>query len=281
MKLWAISDLHLSHPHNRGALDALPAHPGDWLILAGDVCESPAVLDETLALLGRRFARLIWVPGNHELWTHNAPESGAVLSGHDKYRAMVAVARRHGALTPEDPWEVWPGPGPGPRLVIVPLMLLYDYSFRPPEVPLSEAVAWAMEEGILCADERRLNPAPHASIIDWCAQRCEDAARRLDALPPDAATILINHFPLRPDLVWIPRIPRFSPWCGTRRTEDWHRRFRAKVVVSGHLHVRRTDWRDGTRFEEVSLGYPTQWDHARGMGGYLREILPGASSDTG
>jgi hypothetical protein len=76
--------------------------------------------------------------------------------------------------------------------------------------------------------------------------------------------------------VRIPRIPRFTPWCGTRRTEDWHRRYRAVVAVSGHLHVRRTDWRDDTRFEEVSLGYPKQWDQAKGVAAYLREIMPDA-----
>ena len=37
--------------------------------------------------------------------------------------------------------------------------------------------------------------------------------------------------------------------------------------------MRRTDWRDGTRFEEVSLGYPRQWDPAKGVADYLREIL--------
>jgi hypothetical protein len=58
------------------------------------------------------------------------------------------------------------------------------------------------------------------------------------------------------------------------RTEDWHRRFRAAVVVSGHLHVRRTDWRDGTRFEEVSLGYAREWDHARGIAAYCRDVTP-------
>jgi hypothetical protein len=57
-------------------------------------------------------------------------------------------------------------------------------------------------------------------------------------------------------------------------TEDWHQRFNVRVAVSGHLHVRRTDWRDGTRFEEVSLGYPQQWDAGRGMAAYLRYISP-------
>ena len=86
--------------------------------------------------------------------------------------------------------------------------------------------------------------------------------------------MLINHWPLRNDLINIPRIPRFTPWCGTVETEDWHQQFNAKVVVSGHLHTRRTDWRNGTRFEEVSLGYPRQWDTDRGMTLYLRQIWP-------
>ena len=86
--------------------------------------------------------------------------------------------------------------------------------------------------------------------------------------------VLINHFPLRSDLADTPFVPRFRIWCGTRRTEDWHVRFGAAVVVSGHVHIRRTDWRDGVRFEEVSLGYPRQWTQQRGIDAYLRQILP-------
>ncbi|MEC8006199.1 MAG: metallophosphoesterase, partial [Pseudomonadota bacterium] len=108
----------------------------------------------------------------------------------------------------------------------------------------------------------------------WCAARLDEAVRRLSALPPSARTILINHWPLRRDLVDLPRNPRFAPWCGTRATEDWHRRFRAEAVISGHLHIRRTDHIDGTRFEEVSLGHPRQWHQALGVAAYLRQVLP-------
>jgi len=90
--------------------------------------------------------------------------------------------------------------------------------------------------------------------------------------------VLINHFPLRQDLLYLPRIPRFSLWCGTRRTEDWHRRFPVQGVVYGHLHNRATHFRDGVRFEEVSLGYPCDWDPGRGLQHYLREILPGPAA---
>ena len=99
--------------------------------------------------------------------------------------------------------------------------------------------------------------------------------RRLEEASGRGKLVLINHFPLRQDLVRLFHIPRFSIWCGTRLTEDWHVRFPVSVVVSGHLHIRSTDWRDGVRFEEVSLGYPRHWRQNRGMDSYLREVLPG------
>ena len=69
MKLYAISDLHVGFKENREALLALPAHPADWLILCGDIGDTPQQLDFALQVLGQKFAKLIWVPGNHELWT--------------------------------------------------------------------------------------------------------------------------------------------------------------------------------------------------------------------
>src|SRR4051812_28074900 len=39
MQLLALSDVHVEHEVNRKALAALPAHPGDWLVLAGDVSD--------------------------------------------------------------------------------------------------------------------------------------------------------------------------------------------------------------------------------------------------
>jgi predicted phosphodiesterase len=271
MRLLAISDLHLASDASFERLDALPACPEDWLILGGDIAESVDGLERAFIAFAAKFAKLFWVPGNHELWTR--ARSPAAPRGVERYEALVALARRHGVVTPEDPYPVWPGPG-GPH-AIAPLFLLYDYSFRPPDLPLEEVVAWAAEESAVCADELLLYPDPFPTRQDWCRARVALTAQRLAALPADLPTVLVNHHPLRRDLVRIPRIPRFSPWCGTTLTEDWHQRFRAAVAVSGHLHVRHTDWRDATRFEEVSLGYPYQWEQAYGIAGYLREILPG------
>jgi len=271
MKLYALSDLHVGFKENREALASLGDHPDDWLILGGDLGETVAHLESVLTVATKRFARVLWVPGNHELWTH--PADGA--RGEAKYRELVACCRDHEVLTPEDPYALWEGEG-GPAL-IAPLFLLYDYSFRPEDVAYEDALDWAAETGIVCADERYLHPDPYESRRAWCHARCDDAEKRLEEASLVHPVVLVNHFPMRQELVRLWRIPRFSLWCGTKRTEDWHLRFRAKVVVHGHLHMRATDWIDGVRFEEVSLGYPRHWEVGQGMDAYLREILPGAS----
>lgn len=276
LRLVAISDLHLGHPANREALGSVGRHPDAYLLLGGDVGETVRHLELAFDVLCARFARVFWVPGNHELWAD--PEGPGALEGEAKYRRLVEVCRAHGVRTPEDPYEaVEIG---GEVLTIAPLFLLYDYSFRPDEIPADRVVAWAEEEYIVCADEERLVPSPFPSRAAWCEARCRETEERLGRVPRAHRLVLLNHFPLRRDVVRLGRIPRFSPWCGTRRTEDWHRRFNVAAVVSGHLHVRATDWRDGVRFEEVSLGYPAHWNHSRGIDGYLRDIWPSAAVET-
>lgn len=266
MRLFALSDLHVNHKGQADAIEAIGVHPHDWLILAGDVAERPDDLARTLDVLGERFARLIWVPGNHELWAVQDEARGVA-----RYEQLVRLCQQRAVLTPEDPYVRWPG---ADDLYVVPMFLLYDYSFAPDGLDAAGAVAWAAEDNIRCVDDVLLAPDPYPSRQAWCAARVAATEARLLALPAGARTVLINHWTLRYDLVRLYRIPRFSPWCGTRATEDWHRRFRAEVVVSGHLHMRATDWRDGTRFEEVSLGYPRHWRAERGAASYLRQILP-------
>jgi len=272
-RLLALSDLHLNYPSNRETLAALPDHPEDWLILAGDVGDTDEHMRFAFETLGPKFARLLWVPGNHELWT--LPGEAGRPRGAALYAHLVELCRRHDVLTPEDPWAVFEGQG-GPARVAL-LFLLYDYSFCPEDV--EDARAWAAAVGIAAADERYLFPHPYPDRPAWCQARVEATLPRLEEAAADGPPlVLVNHYPLRYDQVRLGKIPRFSPWCGTRRTEDWHRRFPVEAVVSGHLHGRTTDWRDGVRFEEVSLGAPRHWRRGKGASGYLRQVLPGPAA---
>ena len=278
MRLLAIADLHMTADAAREALSAIPPHPGDWLILAGDIGERMAAVEAAFAILADRFEHVIWTPGNHDLWTMGeGPPDG--LRGVAAYEAQVDAARRAGVLTPEDPYPLWPGGVAGPHgetpHVIAPVFLLFDYGFRPADVARADVRAWAREAGSVSGDELRLKPDPYPDLESWCAARVAKTASRLDAIPETHRTVLINHWPLREDLIRLPRAPRFGPWCGTPQTADWHRRYRTTAAVHGHLHTPRTDWRDGTRFEEVSLGSRRQWDPDLGVSAYLREILPG------
>ena len=269
--IYAISDLHLERKPNWEAFEKLEAQPDDWLLLAGDICDSAQLFERAIETLRSRWKKLVWVPGNHELWTTSSDPSDA--RGEAKYRLLVDICRRAGVYTPEDDYPVWDGPGP--RVRIAPLFLLYDYSFGPHGLTPDQVKAWAADHGVICTDEYLLHPDPYLSREAWCEARCRDAEWRLEAAARDGLPlILVNHFPLRADLAHVPLAPRFVAWCGTRRTENWHLRFRAEVVVTGHLHIRSTAWRDAVRFEEVSLGYPRHWNGQRGMAPYLRAIWP-------
>jgi predicted phosphodiesterase len=267
MRLLAISDLHIGYPQNRAYVDSLaPADPDDWLIVAGDVGEVFADVGFVLASLANRFARVIWVPGNHELWT--PPSDPVRLRGVARYQALLKVCRRFGVLTPEDEFPVWPGAN-GP-VTIAPLFTLYDYSFRaggadqPPADgadPRSAALRAARAAGIVPVDEGRLHADPYPSVADWCRERVAATETRLAALAGPA--VLVSHWPLIAAPLAPLRHPAYAPWCGTTLTADWHRRHHAVAAVYGHLHIPRTAYHDGVRFEEVSVGYPREW-HRRG-----------------
>jgi len=273
--LLAVSDLHVGFPENRAIAERLqPVTESDWLIVAGDVGERADDIERVLTTLSMRFAKVIWVPGNHELWTHR--RDPLRLRGEARYLHLVDVCRRLGVVTPEDTYPVWPGAA-GPVL-IVPLFLLYDYSFRPDgAASAAEGLERAHAAGIVSTDERWLHPDPYPSREAWCHDRLATTQRRLAELPPGVPTVLVNHFPLVREPTAAMRYPVFAQWCGTVRTADWPTRFGAVAVVYGHLHIPRTTWHDGVRHEEVSLGYPREWKRRASAPVIPRQILPSVS----
>ena len=263
-RLLAISDLHIGYQENRVYADSLaPADPDDWLIVAGDVGEVFADVGFVLASLANRFARVIWVPGNHELWT--LPSDPVGVRGVARYEALVKVCRRFGVLTPEDEFPVWAGPG-GP-VTIAPLLTLYDYSFATDGAgradgpdgadPRAAALRAAEAAAIVPADEGRLFADPYPSVADWCRDRVAATETRLAAVA--GPMVLAGHWPLIAAPLGKLRHPAYAPWCGTTLTADWHTRFPVLAAVHGHLHIPRTTEYDGVRFEEVSVGNPREW----------------------
>jgi len=285
-RLLAISDLHVGYPENRAYADALsPGDPDDWLIVAGDVGETFADVGFVLASLANRFATVIWTPGNHELWT--LPSDQVPLRGVARYEAYLKLCRRFGVVTPEDEYPVWDGPD-GP-VTVAPVFTLYDYSFAADGAAAtsaadrvlaaidgavgaggtdgkggtdgdggrSAALAAARKAGIKPVDEGRLHTDPYPSLAAWCHDRVTATEARLAAVA--GPMVLVSHWPLLREPTTSLRHQAFAPWCGTTLTAGWHTRFPVRAAVYGHLHIPRTTRYDGVRFEEVSVGYPREW----------------------
>jgi len=256
-RLFALSDLHVGYPKNRAIIKSMPpGADGDWLLIAGDVGEKFADIEWALGVLSSRFAKVVWAPGNHELWTRRADP--VQERGEERYRMLVSACRALGVVTPEYP--VWDGPDGS--VTVVPLFLGYDYSFLPDGASSKdEGLAYAYKTGVICNDEHLLYPDPYPSREAWCHARVEETERRLDKeLDPALPVVFVNHYPLVREPTRILRYPQFAQWCGTTSTADWHVRYNAVVVVYGHLHIPRITVYDDVRFEEVSIGYPREWE---------------------
>ncbi len=68
LRVYAVSDLHTDYAENLEWCRRLPAarYRDAVLLVAGDVSDSPARLEETLGALAAKFAAVFFVNGNHE-----------------------------------------------------------------------------------------------------------------------------------------------------------------------------------------------------------------------
>lgn len=241
--LWAVSDLHVTFAENQATVDRLaPQHPDDWLIVAGDVAEKIPDVVRTLASLKQRFRTVIWVPGNHELFNRRTDR----INGKARYRALVGELRAIGVLTPEDDYPVFHG------VTVCPLFSLYDYSFR----RLGLTARQAIDRATVKLDDE-LAIAPYVDVEKWCAERVEYSEDRLNEVRGE--TILVNHWPLVVEPTHRLREPDIALWCGTTKTRHWPTKYRARMVIHGHLHIPVETRVDGVSHVDVSLGYPFEW----------------------
>ena len=206
-KLMAVSDIHVGHQGNKPVVEQIrPDSPEDWLIVAGDVGEILDDIDGRCALLRERFAKVIWAPGNHELWT---PRQGP---GEMQGRASLSTtwwrcAASIDIATPEDPYPVWRGPGgDGHHRAAVRALRLLLQPARPDDQ--GQGAAPARTTRVSCAtDEFLLHPTRTRPARRGVTSAIAETERFLAARDETLPTVLVNHFPLVRD-------PTRS--CGTR-----------------------------------------------------------------
>lgn len=238
MRVFALSDIHIDFKENRNWLISLSRedYRDDVLILAGDISDMTLFIEEAFRELGRRFSRVVYVPGNHDLWTHRSGMADSLASfGH-----IMKLAGENGIhVTP-----VTIGP-----LTIVPLHGWYDYSFGRPGDELSliwmdySACTWPEH-----FDQERITG-------HFLAMNEEHLSLRNDHV------ITFSHFVPRIDLMpsFIPRSKRIIyPVLGTSLLEAQIRKLSPRIHVYGHTHVNMRVRRDGILYVNNAFGYPTE-----------------------
>ena len=235
MRVYALSDIHVDYDLNAKWIEGLSVadHQDDVLILAGDVTDSETRLAWCLGTLARRFKRVLFVPGNHDLWVIRDDRRKNSLQ---KFEEVSAVAASSGASM-----QVFRTS----RVTIIPLLSWYDYSFGEP------------------GDELR------AIWMDYRACRWPDGTTERDVAVRFAALnekhaaaagetiITYSHFLPRVEL--IPSMSSFlRPVLGSTRLDEQVRQLRSGIHVYGHSHVNRRVTIDGVSYVNNALGYPSE-----------------------
>jgi predicted phosphodiesterase len=237
MNVFAVSDVHVDYDENRRWLESLSKedYRHDLLILAGDVADDCRLIAFAFRILVTRFRKVLFVPGNHDLWV--SPGQPCTTS-FEKFAEISAIASSEGvSIEPHDEAEV----------SIVPLYAWYDFSFARPTADLQARWRDFRE----CRWPDGVSPS---AVTDYFLGLNEPALHRCRK-----TLISFSHFVPRIE-VMPPNVPpkhrALYPVLGSIRLGEQVRRLESVIHVYGHSHVNREVVLEGTTYINNAYGYP-------------------------
>lgn len=239
MRVFALSDIHIDYSANAKWIANLSVaeYQDDVLILAGDVTDTRRLLDWGLSTLTRRFKKVLFVPGNHELWVIREDREKNSLQ---KFDEICAVVRSTGASM-----EGFHERG----VSIIPLLGWYDYSFGEPSNELKSM--WMDYHS--CRWPNGLTEQDIAAYFTALNDERNNTASN--------KVITYSHFLPRLDLMpeYIPSAQRILyPVLGSVQLERQLRKLSPVIHVYGHSHVNRQVMIDGVLYINNAFGYPSE-----------------------
>ena len=238
MRIFALSDIHVDYDANARWIAALSTaeYQDDVLILAGDVTDTLPKLDWCLNTLANRFKKVLFVPGNHDLWViRDEPH----MNSFQKFDEVAAVVKSSGASM-----QTFTERG----VSIVPILTWYDYSFGEPSDEL-RAVWMDYRACRWPSDYSEKDITAHFSALN-------------DPFTPNGGKVITySHFLPRLDLMpaYIPCVSRqLYPVLGSTRLDRELRALKSSIHVYGHSHVNRRVTIDGVTYINNAFGYPSE-----------------------
>jgi predicted phosphodiesterase len=236
MRVFALSDIHIDFHENEGWLFGLSSvdFQEDILILAGDVTDNLHLLNRCFRKLGASFKKVLYTPGNHELWVVR----DGFCSSFDKYLKICEMAMDFGILM--QPYHMG-------SLSIVPLLGWYDFSFGKPNAQLRETwmdfynCVWSKDPSMSVVSDFFLKK--NTSALNIC----------------NTTVISFSHFLPRLDLIpsYVPSsFDYLNPVMGSEFIEEQIRRLKPQIHIFGHRHVHCQVNIDGIIYINNAFGYP-------------------------
>ncbi len=260
-RVFAISDLHVDYIDNMQWLNNLSrtAYRDDVLIVAGDISDDPVRLRSTFEILAKLFARIFFVPGNHDVWIRRKECDDSL----EKFRLLRSLCKALNVRM--EPERVVTGPDPDNAVWVVPLYSWYvtgEEGEGTLYVPRTDGdadlgmwrdryhVHWpALDGGVHIAD--------HFIALN------EDRVNR----DYDAPVISFSHFLPRQDIMFADKGAstvkakssfNFSSVAGHTKIEAQIRKLDSRVHIYGHQHRNRQRLIGGILYVSHCLGYPQE-----------------------
>jgi len=239
MRIFALSDIHVDYNMNAKWVANISTtdYRDDVLILAGDITHSLPLFDWCLNTMAKRFRKLLFVPGNHDLWVlQEAPEKDSL----QKLEDISAIVESSGASMK---------PLRERNVSIIPLLAWYDYSFGEP----GEQLRSSWRDYHAC---RWPNEVSEKEVAAHFAGR-----NKQQVSAAGDTVITFSHFLPRIDLMpeYIPaKIRSLYPVFGTIQLELQLRVLNSRIHIYGHSHFNRNVNIDGVSYINNAFGYPNE-----------------------
>ena len=242
MRIWAVSDIHIDYQENNKWLSnlSLADYCEDLLILAGDLSDDLKKLSICFERLNKRFFKVHYVPGNHELWV----SSKSRINSLDKFHQVLALAEQYELVI-----EPFHYNDQSQNISIVPMFSWYDFSFGQPSEKLLNswvdfrACRWPNNDSVEAISHQFLQKnLPNLTILNQLVISFSHFLPRLDLMPS-----------------YIPSDYRYIyPVLGSYKLEEQLRLLQPDIHIYGHSHVNRRVTFEGIEYINNAFGYPSE-----------------------
>jgi putative phosphoesterase len=272
MRIGAISDLHVDLNGGRdgprvyaGYLSAAARAKGvELLLIAGDLSNRWDLTLRTLEEIQERTGlRVLFVPGNHDLW-NEAPrlsfgEAWGARDSHEALKAFPGNLARGPVELPGD-WAVAGAMG------------WYDFAFGHPRFSLEQFERMRIGERLWMD---RINARWDRPTLEVHRGFLEELDARLSALA-GRRLILVTHVVPVAELTVRPADPQWeylNAFLGSPAYGELAMRHEVRIAICGHVHYRRRHQAGGTLFLASCLGYAHEWPDPADAAGEVHRSL--------